>query len=160
MSRADLVAGIALLGACSLWSGLTWGRLYDPIVDQGWQMQAAARVADGQVLYRDLIWMYGPLPVYLLALLFRWLGIGVTPFLLLIHALALLCCGVLARNAAHGWLTAAGWAFVVGIFLFSGSLYLLSLGGPRFLGPVTPLGGLAFIVGWTALAVSAVSRRT
>ena len=78
----------------------------------------------------------------------------------LIHALALLCCGVLARNAAHGWLTAAGWAFVVGIFLFSGSLYLLSLGGPRFLGPVTPLGGLAFIVGWTALAVSAVSRRT
>ena len=59
MSRADLLAVVVLLGVCGLWSGFTWGRLYDPIVDQGWQMQVAARVADGQVLYREVIWMYG-----------------------------------------------------------------------------------------------------
>jgi uncharacterized membrane protein YgdD (TMEM256/DUF423 family) len=49
----------------------------------------------------------------------------------------------------------AGIAFIVGIVCFSGSLYGLSLGGPRWLGPVTPLGGLAFIVGWMAFAWSA-----
>ncbi len=42
LSRTDLLAGIVLLGNCGLWTGLTWGRLYDPIVDQGWQRQAAA----------------------------------------------------------------------------------------------------------------------
>lgn len=94
-----MVAGIVLLVTCVLWSALTWGRLYDPIVDQGWHMQAAARVASGQVLYRDLIWMYGPLPVYVQALLFRWLGTSVTPFLLLMHTLAALGCLLTYRIA-------------------------------------------------------------
>lgn len=49
----------------------------------------------------------------------------------------------------------AGFAFVVGILLFSGSLYALALGGPRWLGPITPLGGVAFIVGWLTFAWSA-----
>ena len=49
----------------------------------------------------------------------------------------------------------AGIAFLLGILLFSGSLYGLSLGAPRWLGPVTPLGGVAFMVGWTAFAWSA-----
>ena len=49
----------------------------------------------------------------------------------------------------------AGFAFLIGIVLFSGSLYSLSLGGPRWLGPITPLGGLAFIVGWVSFAWSA-----
>jgi uncharacterized membrane protein YgdD (TMEM256/DUF423 family) len=49
----------------------------------------------------------------------------------------------------------AGIAFVVGVLLFSGSLYALSFGGPRAFGPVTPLGGLAFIVGWLTFAWSA-----
>lgn len=49
----------------------------------------------------------------------------------------------------------AGIAFIVGIVCFSGSLYGLSLGAPRWLGPVTPLGGLAFVAGWTAFAWSA-----
>ncbi len=49
----------------------------------------------------------------------------------------------------------AGVAFLVGIVFFSGSLYALSLGGPRWLGPITPLGGLAFIVGWASFAWSA-----
>jgi uncharacterized membrane protein YgdD (TMEM256/DUF423 family) len=49
----------------------------------------------------------------------------------------------------------AGFAFIVGIVLFSGSLYALSLGTPRWIGPVTPLGGMAFVVGWATFAWSA-----
>ena len=49
----------------------------------------------------------------------------------------------------------AGFAFIVGILFFSGSLYGLSLGAPRWLGLITPLGGLAFIVGWASFAWSA-----
>ena len=49
----------------------------------------------------------------------------------------------------------AGSAFLIGILFFSGSLYSLALGGPRWLGPITPLGGLAFIVGWASFAWSA-----
>jgi uncharacterized membrane protein YgdD (TMEM256/DUF423 family) len=72
------------------------------------------------------------------------------------HALALLAVGVLlARLSIDGsvWLNAAGWLFVVGTVLFSGSLYLLSLTGTTWLGAITPLGGLAFLAGWLALAV-------
>jgi uncharacterized membrane protein YgdD (TMEM256/DUF423 family) len=61
-----------------------------------------------------------------------------------------------ARSAA---LRVAGWAFGAGVVLFSGSLYLLALDGPRILGPVTPIGGVCFIIGWIALAVSALDRR-
>jgi uncharacterized membrane protein YgdD (TMEM256/DUF423 family) len=50
----------------------------------------------------------------------------------------------------------AGWLFVAGTIVFSGSLYLLSLTGQRWLGAITPLGGLAFIVGWGALAWAAL----
>jgi len=49
----------------------------------------------------------------------------------------------------------AGYGFALGILLFSGSLYILALGGPRLLGPITPLGGVCFIFGWLALAASA-----
>ena len=64
-----------------------------------------------------------------------------------IHALAL--CAV----AAHPNPPArAGWAFVLGITLFSGSLYLMTLTGQRWLGAVTPVGGVAFISGWLILA--------
>ena len=47
--------------------------------------------------------------------------------------------------------TAAGWLFIAGIVLFSGSLYLLALTGVRWLGAITPLGGLAFLAGWAAM---------
>jgi uncharacterized membrane protein YgdD (TMEM256/DUF423 family) len=47
----------------------------------------------------------------------------------------------------------AGWAFVIGTLLFSGSLYLLALTGARWLGAVTPFGGIGFIAGWVLLAV-------
>lgn len=68
----------------------------------------------------------------------------------LIHAVALLVLAFWARSAPAlaSSVSTSGWLFVVGIVLFSGSLYGLALGGPRWLGPVTPLGGLAFIVGW------------
>ncbi len=49
----------------------------------------------------------------------------------------------------------AGWSFVVGIVLFSGSLYALSISGQRWMGAITPIGGLAFIIGWIVLAWSA-----
>lgn len=77
------------------------------------------------------------------------------------HALAILAVGVLVRQgAASRALRVAGWAFVAGVVLFSGSLYALSTGlGPtRVLGPITPLGGLCFLVGWIALASASLGR--
>jgi uncharacterized membrane protein YgdD (TMEM256/DUF423 family) len=72
------------------------------------------------------------------------------------HALALLgvawACGKFPGSAA----VAGGWLFVAGMLLFSGSLYALALGGPRWLGPVTPVGGLAFLAGWACLAWAAL----
>lgn len=56
-------------------------------------------------------------------------------------------------GAAAAW---AGWLFVAGTVLFSGSLYALALTGVRALGAVTPLGGVAFIGGWIALALAAL----
>lgn len=68
------------------------------------------------------------------------------------HALALLGVAWLATRWPGPATTFAGWAFVAGIVVFSGSLYMLVLTGPRWLGAVTPLGGLAFLAGWVALA--------
>jgi len=69
------------------------------------------------------------------------------------HALALLAVGLLLLHfPAESALRWAGLAFAVGLLLFSGSLYVLALSGLRWLGAVTPLGGLAFIAGWLALA--------
>lgn len=72
----------------------------------------------------------------------------------LTHALALLWIGGRLEGDQRRILCWAGRLIAGGIFLFSGSLYALSLGGPRWLGPVTPLGGLALISGWFLLAVS------
>jgi uncharacterized membrane protein YgdD (TMEM256/DUF423 family) len=75
----------------------------------------------------------------------------------LLHALALFGVAVLLRVVGEATLLrSAGWLFAVGVLCFSGSLYALALGGPRWLGPVTPLGGLAFIVGWGCIAVWAL----
>jgi uncharacterized membrane protein YgdD (TMEM256/DUF423 family) len=67
------------------------------------------------------------------------------------HALGLLAVAWAATRWPGGAVTAAGWLFLVGIVLFSGSLYLLSLTGQRWLGAITPLGGAAFLVGWFLL---------
>ena len=77
----------------------------------------------------------------------------------LVHALALLATAWAADRWGGPWTTAAGWLFVVGVAVFSGSLYLLVLSGQRWLGAVTPIGGVAFIAGWVALAVAALRMR-
>lgn len=70
------------------------------------------------------------------------------------HALALLAVAMAgARWPAGGW-TAAGWLFTAGIAVFCGSLYLLALTGTRWLGAITPLGGVCFLAGWIALALA------
>ncbi|ACG75342.1 protein of unknown function DUF423 [Anaeromyxobacter sp. K] len=72
------------------------------------------------------------------------------------HALALLAAGWAYARTPGGAAAFAGWAFLAGTVLFSGSLYALALSGVRALGAVTPFGGVAFIAGWIALAVSAL----
>ena len=71
-----------------------------------------------------------------------------------VHTLALLAVALLSRDIlVHSrWLLASGAGFIAGLIVFCGSLYLLSLTGQRWLGAVTPLGGLAFLVGWASLA--------
>lgn len=71
------------------------------------------------------------------------------------HALALLLVGAVAATQPQVALQGPAWAFLVGIVLFSGSLYLLALSGIKVLGAITPVGGVAFIVGWLWLAVVA-----
>jgi uncharacterized membrane protein YgdD (TMEM256/DUF423 family) len=79
-----------------------------------------------------------------------------------IHALALLAVSIMLHFGRKKHLNLAGWAFIAGIFLFSGSLYALStrsLHGMsvEWLGPITPLGGLFFLLGWGALFLSTYS---
>lgn len=73
----------------------------------------------------------------------------------LVHALALCIAAWACTRSAGPFAPAAGWFYLAGTVLFCGSLYALALGGPRWLGPVTPLGGLAFLAGWISLAVAA-----
>ncbi len=73
------------------------------------------------------------------------------------HALALLLVALLLtqEDFPQPVLVASGWTFIIGILIFSGSLYALSLTGIKVLGAITPLGGAAFIAGWGALAIAA-----
>jgi uncharacterized membrane protein YgdD (TMEM256/DUF423 family) len=68
------------------------------------------------------------------------------------HALGLCIISCVIGYYPESRLTAVGWLFTIGILLFSGSLYGVSLGGIRWMGAVTPLGGAAFITGWGFLA--------
>ena len=68
------------------------------------------------------------------------------------HALALFVVAWAVSRWPSGIVNAAGWLFILGIAVFSGSLYVLVLTGQRWLGAVTPLGGLALVVGWVLLA--------
>ncbi len=72
------------------------------------------------------------------------------------HALALFAVAWAAGRWPGSWVNASGWLFTAGILVFSGSLYLMTLSGARWLGAVTPVGGLCFILGWIALAVAAL----
>lgn len=68
------------------------------------------------------------------------------------HSLALILLGLLMVQFQHKIFNVAGYGFIIGTLIFSGSLYALSLTGITKLGAITPLGGLAFIVGWAAFA--------
>ena len=72
----------------------------------------------------------------------------------LVHALALVLVGVLIGRRPARLTNAAGWCFTLGIVLFSGSLYVLSLTGTTAVGVVTPVGGLCFLAGWACLALA------
>jgi uncharacterized membrane protein YgdD (TMEM256/DUF423 family) len=71
------------------------------------------------------------------------------------HTLAILATAALMTRIDGRAITAAGWCFTAGIFLFSGSLYALVFTGVTVLGAITPLGGLAFLAGWACLAIAA-----
>jgi len=70
------------------------------------------------------------------------------------HSLALLLVGLMMAPMGGTLIRTAGWAFAVGIVLFSGSLYLLTLTGTTTFGAITPIGGLAFLVGWACLIIA------
>jgi uncharacterized membrane protein YgdD (TMEM256/DUF423 family) len=72
----------------------------------------------------------------------------------LIHAVALLAAASISRTSSR-LVPTAGWLFALGIVLFSGSLYVMSLTGVTKLGMITPIGGLAFLGGWALLALAA-----
>jgi uncharacterized membrane protein YgdD (TMEM256/DUF423 family) len=79
------------------------------------------------------------------------------------HALALIGLGLwigqrlqqAGQAPVPGSASVAGWAFTIGIVLFSGSLYALALSGIKVLGAITPIGGMAFLIGWIAFALAA-----
>lgn len=72
------------------------------------------------------------------------------------HALALVAVGLVAQSGRAGKPVAvAGWSFLLGSLIFSGSLYILSLTGIKWLGAITPIGGVFLLIGWASLAFSA-----
>lgn len=74
------------------------------------------------------------------------------------HATAIVLVGLALANRTCPWWNTAGWAFLIGVLIFSGLLYALVLTGPnwRWLGAVVPFGGLALIAGWALLAIGAL----
>ncbi len=74
------------------------------------------------------------------------------------HALALLAVAWACGRWPGGLTTAAGWLFIAGTVIFSGSLYLLSTSGVRWFGAITPVGGLAFLAGWIVLLLAVLKH--
>lgn len=75
------------------------------------------------------------------------------------HALGLLIVGLISqRQEPSGWITSSGYCMIAGIFIFSGSLYILTLTDTSWLGAVTPLGGFAFILGWCFLILGILKQ--
>lgn len=71
------------------------------------------------------------------------------------HALGLLLIGLIADKLSSSKLIrAAGWLLTVGVVIFSGSLYILSISGNKTFGAITPIGGVCFIIGWACLAIA------
>lgn len=77
------------------------------------------------------------------------------------HSLGLLLIGLLALQWPHsGLIRASGWTMLLGIILFSGSLYLMGLTQARWLGAITPFGGFAFIIAWALLCIAFIRIQT
>lgn len=74
------------------------------------------------------------------------------------HALALLAVAWACSRWPGSLTVASGWLFIIGIVIFSGSLYLLTFSGLRWFGAITPVGGLAFLAGWVCLLVAALKN--
>ena len=76
------------------------------------------------------------------------------------HAIALVIVGIVSTipQFSRPWLKLAAVAFILGIILFSGSLYILALSGIKWMGAITPIGGIAFISGWCSLIVAALKN--
>ena len=72
------------------------------------------------------------------------------------HGLGMIAAAWAASQWQNHLTVTSGWCFFAGILIFSGSLYILSLTGIRWLGAITPIGGLAFIVGWGCLTIAAI----
>lgn len=70
------------------------------------------------------------------------------------HTLALLAIGILMTKYSSQWLNYSGYSMMLGLIIFSGSLYILCFTGMKWLGAITPIGGLAFIVGWACLLLA------
>ena len=75
------------------------------------------------------------------------------------HALGLLIVGLLAKDIRTKGLGTSAWLFLLGILIFSGSLYMLCLTGITWLGAVTPIGGVFFLAGWIFLALAVVRHK-
>ena len=75
------------------------------------------------------------------------------------HTFAILAVGILMKNNVTKYLKWSGWLFVLGIILFSGSLYALAISNIKSIGIITPFGGLAFIAGWICLLVHVMKSR-
>ena len=75
------------------------------------------------------------------------------------HALGLILIGIIAMNIpVNAWLKYSGWMMFAGIILFSGSLYLLSILNLRWLGMITPVGGVLFIFAWASLCIAILKQ--
>lgn len=75
------------------------------------------------------------------------------------HAIALFAVGLLQHLVKDSSFSLAGWGFFVGVLLFSGSLYLLAITGMKWLGAITPIGGVAFLFGWIWFSISIIKTR-
>lgn len=72
----------------------------------------------------------------------------------IIHAVALLFVGILLDRIGSSLITVGGWLLLIGILLFSGSLYLMALTGVTKLGAITPIGGISFLAGWACIVIA------
>lgn len=108
-------------------------------------MLAVALGAFGAHALKDKLLNEGTYDTYQTAVLYHF-----------IHTLALLGVALAAFKFESVWFTYAGYGMIGGIFLFSGSLYVLCFSGLKWLGAITPIGGLLFIAGWASLMFAAI----